>query len=121
MKISDFIHMILYANYNCLFNSVAQIIMIEKECRKYLINYKNKYCHINSVCFNNKRNKLGNKLRKSTFTWLKNNLDTNVNKLNKTIRQLIERKQILIVKVIILNRKKEIMLHNWNLLDWYII
>ena len=92
MKISDFIHMNLYANYNCLFNSVAQIIMIEKECRKYLINYKNKYCHINSVCFNNKRNKLANILRKSTFTWLKNNLDTNVNKLNKTIRQLIERK-----------------------------
>ena len=81
--------MLLYANYNCLFNSVAQIIMIEKQCKKYLINYKNKDCHINSVCFNNKRNKLGNKLRKSTFSWLMDNLETNVSEINKTIKQLI--------------------------------
>ena len=67
MKKSDFIHMNLYANYNCLFNSVAQIIMIEKE-RKYLINYKNKDCHINSVCFNNKKNKLDNKFMYKSIT-----------------------------------------------------
>jgi hypothetical protein len=84
--------MLLYADYNCLFNSVAQIIMIEKECKKYLINYKNKDCHINSVCFNNKRNKFGSKLRKYTFSWLMDNLETNVSEINKTIKQLIQRR-----------------------------
>jgi len=89
MKKNDFIHLNLYADQNCLFNSVAMIMIIEKECKKYLVNYKNKDCHIKSVCFSNKMNKLGDKLRKHTVTWLKQNLDT-VIKLNKTIRELIE-------------------------------